>query len=184
MAVDWTDETAAATALREVYGIESDLSDAALFAHARAAVAEIAARIPFGGTHVRYAPAGGRYVRLHPPAATLTTVVEAGETLLEDTDFRLLLDGRILDRQVNGETYRWGSETVITYVAPTADERYDRVVADLVTLSLQYVGLDSVRDGDYAEEAAGARGGSQNGYQQQRDLIISELVPSSAGVIA
>ena len=182
MAVDWTDEAVAATALREVYGIESDLSDAALHSRALAAVEEISMRIPYGGTHVRYA-AGGRYIRLHPPATSITSVSEAGAPLVLDTDYRLLLGGRVLDRWVNGESNRW-RDTTVTYIGPVADERYDRVVADLVRLSLQYTGLDSVRDGDYAEEAMGARGGGKSGYQAERDNLISELVPSSAGVFA
>lgn len=183
MAVDWTVEADAATALRETYGIESDLADAALHAHALSAVAEIAARIPFGGTHVRHAAGRSRYIRLHPPAASITTVVEDGTTV-DAADFRLLLDGRILERLVDDEPDRWGANVVTTYVGHAADERYDRVVADLVTIALEYSGLDVRSDGDYEETAIGARDSGTLGYQGERERLIGELMPPMAGVMA
>ncbi len=183
MAVDWTVEASAAAALRDVYGIESDLSNAALHARAKAAVKEIAARIPFGGTHVRRAAGRSRYIRLHPPAASITTVVEDG-TAVVAADFRMLLGGRILERLVDDEPDRWGANVVTTYVGHAADERYDRVVADLVRVALEYSGLDQRTDGDYEEITVGSRSSEAGGYQGERERIISELVPVSAGVMA
>ena len=42
--------------------------------------------------------------------------------------------------------------------------------------------MDSRRDGDYAEESKGARGGgAQHNYQLEREALISELVTVGVG---
>lgn len=63
-----------------------------------------------------------------------------------------------------------------TYDPEAPSARYDGVVIDLVKLVLEFSGLDSRRDGDYAEESAGARSGGKS-YQEMREEIISELIP-------
>lgn len=177
--VDWTDESTAATALR-TRGIESDLGDAALHAYAKAAVSEIAARGygPQTGV-VRHVTASGlALITLSPPAASITEVTEEAVTLVADTDYRIRPGGYFLERLQSGYLSTWNGRVTLTYDAAPADDRYDRVVVDLVKLALEYSGLDSRRDGDYAEEAAGARGGGLNSYQVQREQLISELAPS------
>lgn len=179
--VDWTVEATAATALR-ARGVESDLTDAALHAYAKDAVAEIAARGygPQSGL-VRYVDGWGqRLVTLSPPAATISEVTEEGIEVTEDdaSGFRVISGGQFLERLQFGYASTWSGRVVVTYDAQAADDRYDRVVVDLVKLALQYSGLDSRRDGDYAEEAAGARGGGLNSYQMQREQLISELAPA------
>lgn len=177
--VDWTVEATAAAALR-ARGIESDLTDASLHAFAKAAVSEIAARGYGPQTGVlRYVTASGLgLITLSPPAASITSITEEGTTLVVDVDYRIRPGGHFLERLASGYLSAWNGRVVVTYNAAPADDRYDRVVVDLVKLALEYSGLDSRRDGDYAEEAAGARGGGLNSYQTQRDQIISELAPS------
>lgn len=174
--VDWTDEEEAATFLRD-QGVETDLSDAALHAKALAAVQSIAAR-GFGPQTDITAHLVGRYqtlIELAPPAATISSIEEEGVPLVADTHYRIRPGGRFIERLENGYTRVWSGRVVVIYDAQPANERYDSVVTDLVKLSIEYSGLDSRRDGDYAEEAAGARGGGLNSYQLQREQLISEL---------
>lgn len=176
MSVDWTDEATAAAALR-ARGVESDLEDPALHAYALAAVGEIAAR-GYGPSTVDVLVdgRGQRLIALNPPAASVSSVTADGMELAEDDDgYRLRPGGHYLERLAEGSASAWWGTVAIEYASAAADERYDRVVTDLVKLGLQFSGLDSRRDGDYAEEALGARGGGLNSYQQQRDLIIAEL---------
>lgn len=184
MAVDWTDESAAATALRD-RGVESDLSDAALHAFALAAVGEIADRI---GTRsgiayaVPYDESYGRaYIFLSPPASTVTSIEESGETLVADTDYRVVYGGRAVERLAETYSSSWDYPITITYdaAAVTDTDRYDRVVVDLVKLAISYGGfVHSVSDGDHSESASL----TSDGYQRERDALISELAPVEWGV--
>lgn len=180
MSVNWTVEATAATALRD-RGVETDLGNAALHAYAKAAIAEIAAR-GYGPRSVELVAYGGSsLISLDPPAASIATVEEEGIALTADTDYRLRPGGLFLERLYAGRPSVWWGRVTGTITAAAADDRYDRVVVDLVKLALEYSGLDSRRDGDYGEEAAGARTGGQKGYQQQRDDLISELAPAGIG---
>lgn len=179
MSVDWTVEATAAAALR-ARGVESDLADASLHAHAKAAIQEIAARGlgPETGIVTHLDGWGQRYLTLSPPASAVTAVTEEGIALSAGDDgYRLLTGGTMLERLLDGYAYRWSGRIVVTHDAAAADDRYDRVVTDLVKLALQYSGLDARRDGDYSEEAVGARSGGQRSYQDERELLISELLP-------
>ena len=184
MSIDWGGTDAAVAAAVRARGVETDLVDAALAAHARAAVAEIAARGlgPDAAIELRVDGWGQRYIQLIPPAASVSAVTVDGTSLDEDDDgYRLRPGGHFLERLEGGYASTWSGPVHITYANAAADDRYDRVVVDLIKLELQYSGLDSRRDGDYSEEAAGARTGGQKGYQQQREDIISELVPAGLG---
>ena len=190
MSVDWTDEADAAAFLR-ADGIETDLSDGALHAKARAEVQAIAARGlgPASGIVSYVDGLGQRFIAITPAAASVSEVLEDGIELaevLEDgielaadaNGYRLREGGTTLERLLSGYPHRWHGRVVITYDAAPADERYDRVVSDLVKLALQYSGLDARRDGDYSEESIGARGGGQKSYQDERDALIAELAPA------
>lgn len=181
MSIDWDGTTSAiATALRS-RGIESDLGDAELVAYASAARAEIAQRGYGPRDDVDFVAFGsGTLISLDPPAASIADVEEAGVALVADTDYRLRPGGMYLERISGGYPTGWNGRVTGTITVAESDDRYDRVVVDLVKLALQYTGLDSRRDGDYAEEAAGARTGGQKGYQQQREEIIEELRPAGA----
>lgn len=181
--IDWegTDEDVAA-ALRG-RGIESDLEDAPLVAYAAAARDEIAARLGTQEAIERRHDGGHRYIFLSPPAGTIDTVEEDGVALTADETYRLGRGGTYIERlSDDGYPRLFGSWVRVVYDATPSGDRYDRVVIDLVKLALEYSGLDSRRDGDYAEEAMGARGGGgQMNYQAQRELLISELVAVGVG---
>lgn len=178
--IDWDGTaTEVADALR-ARGIETDLSNADLVAYAEAARAEIAARIGETTGIVRRFDGGQRYLFVSPAIGTVTSLTEDGTPLTDGTTYRIGPGGAYVERIEDGYPRRFGSWIELTYNAAAQDDRYDRVVVDLVKLAIAFSGYDSRRDGDYAEEAAGARGGGLNGYQQQRDLLISELVGSEA----
>lgn len=176
MSVDWTDESDAAAALR-ARGVESDLADADLHKYALAAVQEVASRGYGPGADVAWSVlgTGQRLIPLSPAAASVATIVEGGIALTTGTHYRLRPGGLYLERLQDGYPWYWSGVVTGVSTPEAADERYDRVVVDLVKLALEYSGLDSRRDGDYAEEAKGARGGGQQGYQTERELLISEL---------
>ena len=178
--VDWTVEADAAAFLR-ADGIETDLDDTALHAKAKAAVDEIAHR-GYGPRDVDLIAYGGSsLIALQPPAASIADVREEGTLLTADEDYRLRPGGLFLERIYSDRPSVWYGRITGTVTTRAADDRYDRVVSDLVKLALQYTGLDSIRSGDYSEEAAGARTGGQKGYQQQREDLIAELAPAEIG---
>lgn len=184
MSIDWTAADATVAAAVRNRGVETDLSDAYLAAYARAAVGEIAARGlgPQTDVLLNVVGSGQTFVELDPPASVILDVIEDGITLDEDDDgYRLRPGGGFLERLSSGYRTGWGGLLQITYDAAPASDRYDRVVIDLVKLALEFSGLDSRRDGDYAEESMGARSGGQEGYQDQRNALIAELVPAGIG---
>ena len=182
MSIDWDGAEATVAAAIRAHGIETDLGDAELVSKAAAERESIARRLGTTEAIVRNFDGGFRYLFLDPPIGTLTTVTEDGTLLVEDTDFRIGPGGTYIERLLDGYPGTFGRYVIATYDATPNGDLYDRVVIDLLKLDLNYSGLDSVRDGDYAEEAKGARGGGgQQNYQTERDLIISELVPVGVG---
>jgi hypothetical protein len=181
MSIDWTASDATVAAAVRARGVETDLSDADLAAYARGSVGEIAARGlgPQTDVLLNAVGTGQTLITLDPPASVILEVIEADVTLDEDDDgYRLRSGGVFLERLSAGYRVGWGGLLQITYDAAPASDRYDRVVIDLVKLALEFSGLDSRRDGDYAEESMGARSGGQEGYQDQRNALIAELVPA------
>jgi hypothetical protein len=180
MSIDWTADAATVGAALRARGVETDLEDADLKAYATGAVEAIAARGLGPQTSlVVNATGGGTLIELDPPAGLILEVIEDGVTLDEDEDgYRLRPSGQFLERLSGGYRVTWGALIEITMDTAAASDRYDGVVVDLVKLALQFSGLDSRRDGDYAEESMGARSGGQEGYQDQRNALISELVPA------
>lgn len=178
MSVDWTTEATAAAAIR--LRLDTDMSNAALHALAKAAIAEIAERgIGTGGT-VSLA-GGGRYLWVSRPIAAITSVTE-GTTVVDATDYRFEVGGHSIERRLDGFQSVWGYDVTVVYTAVAANERYDRVVVDLVKLSVEYSGLARRADGDYREDAMGSRaGGTSGGYQEEREALISELRPAGLG---
>lgn len=179
MSIDWTaDETTVAAALR-ARGVETDLQDAELKSYATGAVEEIAARGLGPQTSLIVNAVGnGTLIELDPSASLILEVIENGVALDEEDDYRLRPGGQFLERLSSGYRANWSGLVEITMDAGPVSDRYDRVVTDLVKLALQFSGLDARRDGDYSEESMGARSGGQEGYQSQREALISELVPA------
>ena len=182
MSIDWdAAEDVVAAAIR-ARGVETDLGDAELVSKAAAERESIARRLGTTEAIVRRFDGGFRYLFLDPPIVTLDTVTEYGVELVEGTDFRIGPGGAYIERLVDGYPGTFGSYVIATYDATPNGDLYDRVVIDLLKLDLNYSGLDSQRDGDYAEESKGARGGGgQLNYQTERDQLISELVPVGVG---
>lgn len=184
MAVDWTDEAEAVEALRG-RGVETDITDLHLHSIAKAAVEDIAAAGygPKAAENFVLFGSMSSLLSLPRPASAVSSVVEEGVTLTAGTHYRLRPGGLYLERIVNNYPSVWYGRITGTIAAEPGDEQYDRVVRDLVLLTLQFNGLDSRRDGDYAEESLGARGGGQQGYETQRQNIIAALAPAD-GVFA
>lgn len=177
MSIDWTGDTATVAAAIRALGVESDLDDAQLVSKASAERDSIARRLGTTEAIVRRFDGGFRYLFFSPPIGTLTSVTEDGTPLVEDTGFRVGPGGAYIERLNTGYPSTFGRWVEVTYDATPSGDLYDRVVVDLLKLNLNYSGLDSVRDGDYAEEAKGARGGgTANNYHVERELLISELV--------
>jgi hypothetical protein len=178
MSVDWTVEQTAADALR-ARGVETDIADAELHKLALAAVGEIAHR-GYGPREVAFVAFGtGSLVTLDPPAASVTAIEEEGIALVADTDYRLRPGGLFLERLYGNYPIAWYGRVTGAITAAAADERYDRVVTDLVQLALEYSGLARRADGDYREDAIGSRaGGTAGGYQEEREALIEELAPA------
>jgi hypothetical protein len=183
MSIDWAESDVDVLGpIIRARGVESDLGNAELVAYAAAAREEIAQRLGTGDATVRRHDGGQRYIFLNPPIGTLDTVTENDDELVEDTDFRIGGGGAYIERLRDGFPAYFGPWVVTTYDSTVGGDRYDRVVIDLIKLALEYSGLDSRRDGDYAEESKGARGGGgQHNYQMERDLLISELVSVGVG---
>ena len=181
MSIDWDGATATVAAAIRARGVETDLGDAELVSKAAAERESIARRLGTTEDIVRRFDGGYRYLFLDPPIGTLTSVTEDGTPLVLDTGFRVGPGGAYIERLDAGVPTYFGRFVTVTYDATPNGDLYDRVVIDLLKLDLNYSGLDSVRDGDYAEESKGARGGGgQNNYQAERDLLIAELM--SAGM--
>src|SRR5688500_494683 len=182
MSITWSGSAASVAAALRARGVESDLADADLVAIASSAREEIAARIGTGEDIVRRHDGGQRYIFLYPPAGTIGSVTEDGITLTVDVDYRVGGGGAYIERISDTYPRLFGRWVTTTYDSTITGDRYDRVVVDLVKLALEYTGLDSRRDGDYAEESKGARGGgAQHNYQLEREALISELVPVGVG---
>lgn len=176
MSVDWTGSNAQIAAALRAMGVESDLSDDALASKAKAAIGEITKRTGIVTSVELYDDGGRRFIPLDPPAASITSLTEDGTTLTAGDDgYRLRPSGVLLERLSGGSPSKFSGTVHVTYAAAATDDRYDRVVGDLVKLALEYSGLDMRRDGDYSETAAGANSGGQTSYQDQRDQLIGEL---------
>jgi hypothetical protein len=181
--IDWEGSAAVVAAALRARGVESDLPDADLKAYATAAVQEITARGYGPQAAVDWVAYGsGTLISLYPAALSVADIEEDDVALTEGVDFRLRPGGMFLERlSTDGYVIRWGGRITGTTTLAAQSERYDRVVVDLVKLALEFSGLDSRRDGDYAEESIGARGGGQEGYQEKREELIGELAPAGAG---
>lgn len=182
MAIDWTaaDETVAAAV--RARGIETDLSNAALAAVARAAVQEVDARVGNVAGISEWHAGGGDYIFLSKPAASVTSVTIDGEASAMDVDeYELTFGGRALIRfNAYGARSLWSDATVVYSTTAVADtDRYDRVVVDLVKLAITYDGSDKSHSaGDYSESASL----TPDAYQREREVLIGELLGTRWGV--
>jgi hypothetical protein len=179
--IDWegTDEEVAA-AIR-ARGVETDLGDEELVAVATAARGDIAARGYGPLDALNFTLYGlGHLLPLPHAAASVSAIVEEDIALTDGTHYRLTPGGLYLERLYAGYPSVWNGRVTGTIAASATDDRYDRVVVDIVKLTLEYSGLARRRDGDYSEDAIGARdGGTAGSYAEERAALIEQLAPAT-----
>lgn len=107
------------------------------------------------------------------PALPFTTVTEDGVTLVLDTDFRLLYDGRGMERidAASGYVRSWGREVVLVYNRQDDTARRVRVTIDLCKLALSYTGHSDESEGDVRQ--------ANPDYQRERESILRGLRSSA-----
>lgn len=143
--------------------IEADVSDSELQLLIDGVQAEIEGRYGAASQQKVFSGSGiGRMIKLPRPADINETIIVsettprgtsngAAEQILEADDFRVLHEGRILERLVGGTNSRqyWGELVTVVYTPVSAAAKYDEVIIKIVTLDLEYRGITSERAGDY-----------------------------------
>jgi hypothetical protein len=157
---------------------ETDLADAALQRIIDAEDKEITSRYgsntsltePYTLETPDGQPARRRYIWTKQKISSITSVKEgvtfaAGDltTLVVTTDYRILYDGRLLERVDTN----FLQKVEIIYVPATDVKRRDMVTIDLVKLAIQNQGLKSEKVGDYSATFVD--------YQQEREKVLSTL---------
>lgn len=122
-------------------------------------------------THLHSPQESNTRIWLKQKASAITTVTERGidgvETVLAGTGYRLMLDGRVLERI----DAAWAPEVRVTY-APVSDlATRKRVQVDLVKLAIQYEALSSSSIGSDVSQ-------SHLSYQAEREKLLRGLVLS------
>lgn len=180
--------------------IETDLSDAELAAMIDEINAEITRRYgPNAEIIVELAEDAALRPRrrfLYPQRAideaqSLTIVeVQPGntggsgnETMLAADDYRIMNNGRLLERLIDGTNGRmfWAPLVRLTYTPVSDSAQRDGVVIELVQLAITYRGLDKQeRAGDYQ------RGGvmTPDAYEREREAVIGRLAPKRGLMMA
>lgn len=113
---------------------------------------------------------GRRHIYPKKKVDTVTSVKEGVTlaaddmtTLVADTDYRLIFNGRAIERIGTDFLQR----VEIVYTPITDVSRRDRVTIDLVKLAIQYQGLKSEKVGDYSA--------SFTDYQKERESLLRGL---------
>ena len=154
--------------------IETDLSDAAVTRLIEDAEFAIIKRF---GPHVTQLDtlegnAGANAVFLTRRISVVlsaTETVEGTETVLAADDYKIVHDGRGLQRLSTGTnpaTY-WGESVVVSYTPESDSAERIRVCIDLVKLSVGYSAKKEERIGDHAEILFS--------YEAERNEILSRL---------
>lgn len=136
-----------------------------------------------------------RTLRLQPPAAAgaSMTITErdpgnsgaaASATILQPADYRILHDGRTLQRLNTGPNARdyWAPLVTVEYTpAGTAQAARDEAIIKIMILDLSYRGMiKSERAGDYQWQGSVA----SDSYTAERAAIISSLQQRGGMVLA
>jgi hypothetical protein len=164
--------------------IETDLVDAALQRLIDDADAEIVERF---GSHVGNLTEElerGGFGRFIFPSRRVVGVVtlneyalasEVATVLLAANDYRVLNNGRMLERLSSGTNPRtaWGERNVIVYSTTDQSARRTRVEIDLVRLASVYEAKKGERAGDYSAELLE--------YRKERDALLGVLRHSRVG---
>lgn len=122
-------------------------------------------------THLHDPREANTRIWLKQKAATITTVTERGvdgvETVLAGSDYRLMLEGRVLERI----DAAWAPEVRIAYSPVNDLVTRKRIQVDLVKLAIQYEALGSSSIGSDVSQ-------SHLSYQAEREKLLRGLVLS------
>lgn len=166
--------------------VNSDLGDDALERLLADAEAAIVARAGAAGDRTQIAGGGYRFIALHRPAATITSIVETVgnvDTTLAADDYRLRPGGYLIERLLYGTNPRstWDRRVTVLY-SPVDDDAIRIVVQiDLIKLALTYApGLSSERIGDWEEVFANSSAWNND---EEREAILCRLDPEPGMVV-
>lgn len=159
--------------------IDTDLLDADLQALLDDADAEITRRFGAAASHSEDLQGGGLFLQLSRKAASITLVKEREYTAIGSapteytlgaSDYRLMADGRTLERLGDGAnpSDKWRGLVALTYVPGESSATRKRVELDLVRLALQYRAISS--------QGVGGSNVSHVDYSAEREKLLSALV--------
>ena len=159
--------------------VNSPLGDVALQRLLDDAAAAIVQRAGASGDSTQIAGGGYRFIVLHRPAVSITSVSERYglvDTILNADDYLLQPGGYMLERLTNGTTprgYFWAPRVTVVYA--TADNDAVRIGCqiDLVKLQLSYnPGLSSESIGTWTEYYANSSAWNND---DERESILCRL---------
>lgn len=117
---------------------------------------------------------GLRFLVLKRKAASITSIDERrfytsdSETTLNADDYRLLGGFKLFRLNSGTNPFNdWGEETTIVYVPEMDVNLRDRVVLDLVQLSIEFNAYQAEKAGDWS--------GNQGDYEERRDSVLMQL---------
>lgn len=158
--------------------IETDLVDPALQRIMDSEEAEIDVRFGAVGVETDDLEGGERELFPSRPILTVTsldeTIIDSNgsevTTTLDPTDFKILNDGRVLLRQIDGVNPEnvWGERIKLIYTPKDTTLRRVGVFIDLIKLALANNGLKVEWSGDYRAE-------QKFDYQDEREKILNRL---------
>lgn len=159
--------------------IDTDLLDADLQLLLDDAEAEIVRRYGALASHSEDLEGGDRFIPLTRKAASITLVKEREypsiytqptEYTLAANDYRLLADGRTLERLTTGTNawHHWRGIVTVTYAPVDQTATRKRVELDLVRLAVQYRAISS--------QSIGGSSISNVDYQAEREKLLSTLL--------
>lgn len=154
--------------------IETDLGDVALQRLIDDAERDIESRHGVFSGRVDTLFANRHVRRIYPQRSvvTVTEIVEVigeTETTLAVDDYRVLMNGRIIERRNDGTNPRWtwGDRVEVTYDAVDETVRIDRVTIDLVKLAIAYSGYASQQGPEVGERVLD--------YRAEREKLLGSL---------
>lgn len=117
---------------------------------------------------------GLRFLVLKRKAASITSITERRfytsdtETVLNADDYRLLGGFKLFRLNTGTNPFNdWGEETTIVYTPEVDTNLRDRVVLDLVQLSVEFNAYQAEKAGDWT--------GNQGDYKERRESVLNQL---------
>lgn len=154
--------------------VETDLVDSALTRIINAEDKVIDKRLgELTSISETYLASGLEFLFTKRPIGSITSIterrVETGDAVVLNADDYRQLGSRRLRRLTTGTNSAtfWGEEVVIAYDPVDRQEIRDRVLIDLVKLTVEFRGLDKETVGDWSSE--------QQKYQDRRNEVMTDL---------